>query len=122
MAEKKYIFIDHKGLRMVMVPMGKKDTVGNKIPGKTIEFSPDPVTREAHFITSDEKVQKFIEGNERFKQGKIFIETAQGEGPQRSQPDAEPGQSQDGLKHEVPAQEPSAPAAGGRKGRGARSK
>lgn len=122
MAEKKYVFIDHKGLRMVMVPMGKKDAQGNKIPGKTIEFTPDPVTREAHLITSDEKVQKFIEGSERFKQGKIFIENAQGEGPKRSKPDAEPAQSQDGLKHDAPAQEPQAPAAGGRKARGARTK
>lgn len=116
MAQKKYIFLNHKSLRMIVQPVGKKDAQGNKIPGKTIEFTPDPVTREAMFITSDESMQKFIEKSDKFQGGRIIIDD--GKPASRNENLApEPTSSQDGLK--APEDKPQAPAVGG-KGRGAR--
>lgn len=118
MNSKTYI---HKGLKswnLIWQPMGKRDAVGNRIPGITYYFLPNAAGM-AQLKTADAVVQANIEKTEEFKLGKVIIFTGREELPEVS---PVPTQKTGALEAaDLDPREPVAPARGPGRPKGVRT-
>jgi len=57
---------------LVIIPMGLKDGVGNKIKRESIIFTPNAVN-VGEFTTSNKEHIKFIENHEWFRTGRVLL-------------------------------------------------